>query len=250
MLKSDLKELVVLASTHVSDNMLRITLGGDDIARLPADQESAYIKLVFPQEKGERPLLRTYTIRHQREAEIDVDFALHSPMGPATRWAVNARPGDRILVGGPGDKKMIYQPADWFLLAGDMAALPALSVNLARLPERARGYAVIEVVSEADIQDLSHPEHLRLHWVINPHPTPERSALLDKIQSLPRLDGDPAVWAACEFNAMRALRRYLKQEYDLAKSHLYISSYWKLDQSEDEHKVVKRQDSEQEAAAR
>ncbi|MCT7655619.1 siderophore-interacting protein [Oceanimonas sp. NS1] len=248
MPKSDLKELVVLASSYVSDNMLRITLG-DDIARLPADQESAYIKLVFPQEKGERPLLRTYTIRHQRQAEIDVDFALHSPMGPATRWAVNARPGDRILVGGPGDKNDL--PARRLVFAGRRhGRLPALSVNLARLPERARGYAVIEVVSEADIQDLSHPEHLRLHWVINPHPTPERSALLDKIQSLPRLDGDPAVWAACEFNAMRALRRYLKQEYDLAKSHLYISSYWKLDQSEDEHKVVKRQDSEQEAAAR
>jgi len=43
---------------------------------------------------------------------------------------------------------------------------------------------------------------------------------------------------------MRALRQYFKQERGVAKTHLYISSYWKLDNSEDEHKVIKRQDAE------
>jgi len=49
---------------------------------------------------------------------------------------------------------------------------------------------------------------------------------------------------ACEFNSMRALRQHFKQK-EVAKSHLYISSYWKLDSSEDEHKVVKRQDAKE-----
>ena len=77
MARPPTKELVVVRSTQLTEHMLRITLGGEQLAHLPEDQESAYIKLVFPKGEGERPLMRTYTIRHQRQAEIDVDFALH-----------------------------------------------------------------------------------------------------------------------------------------------------------------------------
>lgn len=244
MAKPPVKELEVIRSSRITEHMLRITLGGNDIALFPEDQESAYIKLIFPQGVGERDLMRTYTIRHQRVTEIDVDFALHNEMGPASAWAINAQPGDRIMVGGPGPKKLIHQPADWYLLAGDMTALPAISVNLSQMPSDARGYAIIEVISEADIQSLDHPDNMELHWVINPHPDPEGAVLLSKFQALPWLAGQPAVWAACEFNSMRALRRFLKQECDVPKAQLYVSSYWKIGQSEDGHKIAKRQDSE------
>ncbi|QDS89135.1 Vibriobactin utilization protein ViuB [Rosistilla ulvae] len=153
-------ELEVIRTTSLTEHMLRVTLGGDALASFPEDQESAYIKLIFPQGEGQRPILRTYTIRHQRPTEIDVDFALHDAKGPALTWAANAQPGDRILVGGPGPKKLIQHQADWFLLAGDMSALPAISVNLSKLPADAVGYAVIEVLSESDIQSLDHPEKM------------------------------------------------------------------------------------------
>jgi len=245
MAKPPLKELEVIRSSQITDHMLRITLGGDDIALFPEDQESAYIKLIFPQGEDERDLMRTYTIRHQRKTEIDVDFAIHDQMGPASSWAINAQPGDRILVGGPGAKKLIHQPADWYLLAGDMTALPAISVNLSQMPSNACGYAIIEVLSKADIQPLAHPDNVELHWVINPNPDPDGAVLLERIQALPWLPGQPAVWAACEFNSMRALRRFLKQECDVPKTQLYVSSYWKIGQSEDGHKIAKQQDSAQ-----
>ncbi|WP_442488369.1 siderophore-interacting protein [Halomonas litopenaei] len=246
--KPTTSELEVIRSTRVSEHMLRITLGGRDLASFPENQESAYIKLIFPRGAGEKPLMRTYTIRHQRPTEIDVDFALHDLMGPATRWAVNARPGERIQVGGPGAKKLINLEADWFLLAGDMTALPAISVNLAELPEDACGYAVIEIPHASDIQHLVHPQNMHLHWVINPHPDPDAVPLLEKIKTLPWLAGHPAVWAACEFSSMRALRRFFKQERDIPRSHLYVSSYWKIGQSEDGHKSLKQRDSEAESA--
>lgn len=156
------RELEVIRSTYITPHMLRITLGGAGLAGFPADQESAYIKLLFPQ-AGERPLMRTYTIRQQRDDEIDVDFVLHDTDGPASSWAKTAQVGELIQIGGPGLKKLINFEADWFLLAGDMTALPAISVNLAKLPNNAVGYAVIEVLSEADIQPLVHPEHVELH---------------------------------------------------------------------------------------
>lgn len=237
------RELVVLRSAKVSEHMLRITLGGDELESFPIDQESAYVKLIFPKGEGQRPLMRSYTIRHQRESEIDIDFALHDHQGPASNWAANAQTGDCILIGGPGPKKLVNPLADWFLLAGDMTALPAISVNLAQLPDEASGYAVIEVSSESDIQQLEHPQNLQLHWLINPQPTGE--CLLSKIQALPWLQGQPAVWAACEFSSMRTLRKFFKQDKEIPKSHIYISSYWKLGDSDDEHKLAKKLDNEQ-----
>lgn len=237
------RELEVVRSRYLSPHMLRVTLGGAEMATFPAEQESAYIKLLFPQGGGDRPLMRTYTVSRQRADEIDVDFALHDNPGPASRWAAAAGTGDRIQVGGPGPRKLINPDADWFLLAGDMTALPAITANVSRLPAQARGYVVIEVPGEDDIQVLGHPEGVELQWLVNPVPDPAGRPLPERVRQLPWLPGQPAVWAACEFNSMRALRRYFKQERQLPKSHVYISSYWKIGNSEDEHKRVKQEDT-------
>lgn len=245
MAKRAQMELEVIRSTPITEHVLRITLGGEGLANFPADQESAYVKLLIPQGEGESPLKRTYTIRYQRPTEIDIDFVLHESPGPASAWAIGAQPGYRITVAGPGPKKLIQHAADWFLLVGDMTALPAISVNLRQLPEDAVGYAVIEVPSQLDIQELEHPEKIELHWEVNPEPDPDGLFLASKVRALPWLKGQPAVWAACEFNSMRVLRSFLREQDNLPNTHLYLSSYWKLGQSDEEHKQAKRLDSEQ-----
>lgn len=246
MAKPTPRMLEVLDAKYITPNMRRVTLGGNGLSDFPEDQESAYIKLLFPQPNDTRPLMRTYTVSAQRDDAIDVDFALHDAEGPASMWARNAQPGQQILVGGPGPKKLINNAADWFLLAGDMTALPAISVNLAQLPDDARGYAVLEVTTELDMQILKKPKNMEIHWVINSSPNANDCPLLERVKALAWLDGQPAVWAACEFHSMRALRHYFKTIQQLPKTHLYISSYWKVDNTEDQHKVEKRQDAQTE----
>lgn len=238
------RTLQVIASRYITPNMLRITLGGSQIATFPADQEGAYIKLMFPGEVGAKDMVRTYTVRYQRPNEFDVDFVIHDDGGPASDWAKNACPGDDIRIGGPGPKKLVDNTADWFLLAGDMTALPAMSVSIEQLPADARGHAVIEVAEEGDIQTLAHPPSFTLHWLFNSHPGKDSRVLVDRVRQLAWLPGRPSVWAACEFSEMRELRRYFKEERQVARQDLYVSSYWKCGSSEDQHKVVKRQDSE------
>ncbi len=104
--------------------------------------------------------------------------------------------------------------------------------------------AYIEVLSEDDIQSLEKPENIEIEWVVKAEASDSSYPLLERIKALSWLDGTPAVWAACEFNSMRALRQYFKEK-DVSKDYLYISSYWKLDNSEDEHKIIKRQDAEE-----
>ena len=241
MSKSLPRELTVIRKSFVTTNMLRITLGGENIKTIPEDQESGYVKLIFP--IGEqKPLIRTYTIRNQRPNEIDIDFVIHKDGGPASTWAKQTQPNDTILVGGPGPKKLIEESTDWQLFVGDMTALPAISVNLAKLPQDAKGYAILEVISEEDIQPLKHPAGIELKWVINPHPGENSSLLLDQIQLISWLKGSLSVWVACEFSSMKTLRAFFKNDIAIEKQNFYISSYWKLGNNEDQHKEMKRID--------
>ena len=238
------RTLKVIRSNFLTPHMLRVTLGGPELANFPKDQESAYVKLIFPQPVDGHSLTRTYTISGQRHNEIDVDFAIHAGEGPASTWAMNAQPGNRILVGGPGPRKLINTSADWFLLAGDMAALPAIKINLAHLPRDAQGYVVLEVVDESDIQPLKSPPNIEVHWVVNFSADITGSALLDRIEQLSWLPGQPAVWAACEFHSMRALRKHFKLQHQWPKGYLYVSSYWKTGSTEDQHKIEKQDDAQ------
>jgi NADPH-dependent ferric siderophore reductase len=43
---------------------------------------------------------------------------------------------------------------------------------------------------------------------------------------------------------MRALRQYFRNEKEVDRENIYISSYWKKGVSEDGHKVIKREDAE------
>lgn len=244
MSKPQPREFTVIRSTYITPHMLRVTLGGENMSTLPEDQESGYVKLIFPTDVGR--LMRTYTIRHQRSNEFDIDFMLHEEAGPASSWAKQAKAGDTILIGGPGPKKMINTDAEWFLLVGDMTALPAISVNLETLPNDAKGYAFIEVVSEGDIQSLKHPTGIDVKWIVNPHPGEDNQSLVNQVKSIEWLSDDVSIWAASEFSTMKALRQFLKNEKQVAKDKLYISSYWKLGSNEDQHKVVKREDLDSE----
>lgn len=103
----------------------------------------------------ERHLARTYTTGSARpqECELDIDFFIHHPTGPASNWAASAVAGDRILVSGPdaraNDRRHGIQwrpaepPAD-VLLLGDETAIPALNGIVASLSPDALGSIVVE----------------------------------------------------------------------------------------------------------
>lgn len=240
------REMIVLNNQQLTTNMRRITLGGIGYKGFPDAVEGSYIKLFFAVGE-EQPALRTYTVRSQRHelGEIDVDFVVHGDSGPASAWACRAKAGDCITMGGPGRGRMVNTPSDWFFMVGDMTALPALSVNLEQLPTDARGYVVIEILHATDKQSLQLPAGIEIDWIVNPSDQPETSKLLDAVASKTWLAGEPDIWAACEFSAMRSLRRYFKQERMVGKRQVYASSYWKHGLSENQHKVIKKQDADE-----
>ena len=244
--------LAVKSAMNITPNMRRVTLHGDELKEFPADSEGAYVKLIFNVTGSDKPAMRTYTISGQRYEpnEIDIDFMMHiSPNGDvdglAAPWALHAKKGDEISVGGPGPAKFINLEADSFLLAADMTALPALTENLRRLPKDAKGHAFIEVFTDADKQSLSKPENVAIHWVVNDSPGSDKSPLFQALAQVAEGEGKVSAWIACEFKTMKKIRLFLKNERNLAKSHLYISSYWKKGDTEEQHKLLKQADAKQ-----
>ncbi len=259
--------LTVKKSQSITPNMRRVTLTGDDLAEFPEGCEGGYVKLLFPcagetqlpspeaVDAGAPVIMRTYTVRYFNKSDLtlDIDLVLHgqskaspdhpSHSGPASGWAARTQAGDHMLMYGPGKVKFAQTDADWFLFAGDMTALPAISCQLEQLPANARGYAVIEINSDQDQQDLKKPEGIKIIWAVNSHPDSENTVLSDAVTALPWLSGHVAIWAACEFSNMRLLRSYFKTEKHVNRDQIYVSSYWKMGQTEDKHKITKKQDA-------
>lgn len=238
------RTLIVQDVLDLTPNMRRIRFTGEDLRDFPNDQESGYVKLVL--EHQGVMVRRTYTVRRFDPVSLllDVDFVMHCDGGPASAWAAAAKIGDSIPVGGPGPKKLVDLSADWFLIAGDMTALPAISVNIELLPEDAKGYVAIEILHERDRQDLKVPPGVELHWVVNAHASENDFPLLDKVKEFEFLRGRPSIWVAGEFHTSRAIRRYLKLERTVARDEVYASSYWHIGLSEDRHKVAKAADQD------
>lgn len=247
--------LTVTDSQPISNHFQRITLQGEAIAHFGQQSEGGYIKLLFTPDGGtdistlgeeQRPLMRTYTIRQFDTGtnSIVVDFVRHTThdlsCGFAARWAESVQVGDTISIGGPGKSQGLNGDSDWVFLAADMTALPALSVTLAGLDANTQGYAVIEVADETDKQTLAAPAGVSIIWAI----TEQGEQLASTVKTQPWLDGQCSVWCACEFETMRELRQYFRNDHDIDREHIYISSYWKNGVSEDGHKVIKREDAD------
>lgn len=240
--------LEVQHSQRITPNMQRITFGGSGLAGFPEDIASAYLKLAFPLQDS--VVTRSYTVRRFDPAtlELEMDFVVHGDPGIASAWAEQAAVGDTLQAGGPGPKKLLNLTGDWYLVIGDMSALPAIGANLAHLPEDARGYALIEILDDADRQPLEAPPGIEVRWIVNPEPQKSAETMMAAIKSLHWHAGQCEVWVAGELDMVRSVRSYLKGERAVTREYMYASSYWQQGRTDEQHRVAKRADQEEGAA--
>lgn len=222
--------------------MLRISLGGPGLEGFPRDSVGGYVKLQLASHEGGKPLVRTYTVRHfdPESLRLDVDFVMHASDGPAADWARRCNIGDPIRVGGPGPAKPLDAAADWVLIAGDMSALPAIAANIENLPRDMPGIALIEIIDPDDRQPIDAPERLDVRWLVNATPDAPNTVLLDAVRAIHWRAGRPHFWVAGEFSQSLAIRQFLKKEKGATRDRMYASSYWQIGQTEDGHRISKR----------
>lgn len=167
------------------------------------------------------PVLRNYTIRAIRadRGEVDVDFVLHEPAGPATAWARDCRPGDAIGALGPIGRPVSHAPLR--ILAGDETALPTI---LRQIEERRPGECIdayVELADEAERQELSLPEGCRLHWL-------PRGDLAVALQERARMEDDAlCAYAGCEFATSQRLKAVFSTDLGLRSTQFRSVAYWR-----------------------
>ena len=243
------REMRVVRTTPVTPRMRRITLAGDDLQRFASG--GLHVRLLFPKrrdvppawpttgadgrpcwpEAADRPEARVYTIRaiDVAKGEVDIDFVLHDGADmPGASFAAGARPGDIVGMTGPGGGSA--GEADWYLLAGDETALPAIARILEELPGKAKAVVRVEVADAVERQDLRSAADLDLQWLYRdgaPAGTTDALACAVRDVPLPR-DGRPVfAWAGCEHAAFRSIRKYLRDECDLGRSEHLVVAYWR-----------------------
>lgn len=193
-----------------------------------------------------KPVVRTYTHRawNPETQEISIDFVNHGDNGPASAWANHAVIGDELGVAMKVGSRQLYPEADWYFLIGDATAIPVLACILESLPPTAKGQCMIEVASPADV----HPEikHAGFHieWLFNAHPE-KGSELAQCVQqvALPE-DGSKFAYIACEYDSVRTLRKYFREDQQWKKEELYAFSYWRAGIAEDQSAASRRAEKE------
>ncbi|MEP0944422.1 MAG: siderophore-interacting protein [Rhizobiaceae bacterium] len=246
--------LTVKSAEFLTPNMRRITFAGPELEGIPQDRAGGNCKIMIPEpdepldafkdrlENGPAPARRTFTVRATRSdpLEMDIDFVAHGKKGPASRWALEAKPGSYLGFAGPSTSKVAEFFGDWYLIAADPSALPVASAALEAMPNDAKGIAIFEVTHEDDRQILKAPEGIHIHWLVHPDPKQPSQAQEQLIRSLDWPSGRVQTCIAGESGVIRSLRAFLHQEKELPRGDTYISGYWKIGLVEDQHQAEKR----------
>ncbi len=223
-------ELVVATVAQVSPSLVRVELGGADLARytpLGASDEAAVLHV--PLESGEQdPRGRWYTIAEVRDdgsgPRLVIDMVTHEG-GVGASWARRAQPGDRVVVSTRSSWFRRPAEAQWQVLIGDVAALPALSRIVVESPPGLRTAAVIEVPDRGDERPLPGAE---VTWVHRPE-LASGSGLAELARRVALPDGPGYVYVAGEAAATREVRKRLRHELGMAPSAYGVIGYWRLD---------------------
>ncbi len=241
------RKLEVRAVRRVTPHLIRVVLGGSELAGFTSPGFDDHAKVFFPDPdtgelrlpavgpdgpswpEGRKPTMRDYTPRRHDAAAgtLEIDFAVHDA-GPATRWAEKARPGDLLGLGGPRGSFIVPMDFDGYLLAGDDTALPAIARRLAELPAGARVLVLAEVDGPADEIAFDTRAALELKWVHRGGAEPGTGgALLEALRASALPQGDLHAWIACETSIAKALRTHLVDERGANPKWIRASGYWR-----------------------
>ncbi|MGX1474897.1 UNVERIFIED_CONTAM: NADPH-dependent ferric siderophore reductase [Streptomyces canus] len=259
--------LQVVRTRRLGPSLVRVSFSGEDLRYFLSDGRDQSLSLFLPAEGRTEPgvpvelgdgwwqawrelpddvraAMRSYTLRSLRRNpdEIDIDFVLHEPAGPASRWAARAGAGDKVQLLGPAvaDNRAIrFRPpedTDLVLLWGDGTALPAVSAILEALPAGQRARVWLEVRDAGDIQDLATEADAEITWLVAEETGAQCSPLaLDALRDARLPDAErPYVWIAGESGCVKELRRHFVRERGVDRRRVTFVGYWRQGMTEEQ----------------
>ncbi|TNM66652.1 siderophore-interacting protein [Aliirhizobium smilacinae] len=231
------RELTVDAVDYITPQMLRITLIGEALSDFTSLGTDDHVKLVVPGAGGEMEM-RDYTPRSYDNAtgRLVLDFAVHEA-GPATKWALEARPGTAVTIAGPRGSAVVSGVTKW-VLVGDETAIPAIGRRIEEAKSGDVITAIGVVTDKNEEQQFASAAKLTMQWVHRP-----ASAVTDLAPVIAALDGialtqDTFVWVAAEASVARAIKTYLTTTRNHPLPWLKAAGYWTIGQADSSVKTI------------
>lgn len=239
------------AVVDVTPELRQVTLAGEDLVRFEPLGPDSFVYVLLPppgrdqltvdggftwqqyqqMPEPERPVGAYYTVRAWRPdvAELDLQFALHDPAGPATAWVHDVRPGMPVAVWGPRDGFAPPPDTDWYLLVADDTGLPAVAAILDHLDDDVPVTVVAEVDRATTRPPLPVRENLEVVWVHRDGAPPGTvaSQVAEALEALPIPDGGGYVWCGAETATVRAVRRHARSSLALRGDRIGLTPYWR-----------------------
>ncbi len=251
----------VVTTEWLTPGLVRVTLGGGDLARLTMpDATDAYVNAAFrpagasydevfdPQAVREShpdeppPARRRYTVRAWDPVAhlLTIDFVVHGDEGVAGPWAAAAAPGDALVFTGPSGGYRPDPAADWHLFVGDESALPAVAASLEALPATAR--AVVRLVCDGPRHEVALPSNgdVDVRWLHRSRDPEDVDLLVDAVRDLDFPQGRPFGFVHGEADEIRAVRQHLLHDRGLTRQDLSCSPYWRRTMTDEDWRRIKR----------
>ncbi|MFJ5853809.1 siderophore-interacting protein [Enterobacter cancerogenus] len=235
------RELDVLRVERVNAGFQRIVLGGEALEGFSSRGFDDHTKVFFPVPgttfvppvvteegidwgEGVRPQARDYTPLFDAEHnELVLDFFVHDG-GVASRWALEAKVGDKLTIGGPRGSLVVPEDYAWQLYVCDESGMPALRRRLetiASLKVRPEIHAVVTVGDASYKTYLTHLSGFNITWIVG-H---SEQAVADQLAALTVPAEDYFIWLTGEGKVVKNLSR--RFETDAIDQQLVrASAYW------------------------
>ncbi|HEY3506904.1 MAG TPA: siderophore-interacting protein [Actinocatenispora sp.] len=256
--------LSVRRTEWLTPHLVRVVAGGEELAAFePNAYTDQYVKIIFRQPgveypepfdvatarealpRDQWPVQRTYTVRWCTADELAIDFVYHGEEGLAGPWAAGLKPGDDVLFLGPGGAYAPDPAADWHLLVGDEAALPAIAAAAERIPAGVPTWAYVEVGGPDERIELVTTPDTTVRWL---HRGTDET-LPEAVRALEVPAGRGHVFVHGEAGMVRNVREHLFGTLGLDRDQVSISGYWRRGMDDEAFRVTKRAEREAEESA-
>ncbi|MGL5699784.1 MAG: siderophore-interacting protein [Kluyvera sp.] len=235
------RELTVLRVERIGDVFQRVVLGGDALDGFSSRGFDDHTKLFFPQDgakitpptvtdegivwgEGVRPQSRDYTPLYNAERhELAYDFFIHGG-GVASRWAMEAKAGDTLMIGGPRGSLVVPEDYAWQLYVCDETGMPALRRRLEALNAQAlrpQVTALVMVRDDADKAYLAGFDGFNIEWFTRY----DAAAVAARLAQLSVPQSDYFIWLTGEGKVVKTLSDgFITEAFD--SQLVRTSAYW------------------------
>ncbi|EFL4478466.1 TPA: siderophore-interacting protein [Escherichia fergusonii] len=234
------RELTVLRIERISVCFQRIVLGGEALDGFTSHGFDDHSKVFFPEPgthfvpptvtddgiiwpEGTRPVSRDYTpLYDEQRHELTLDFFIHNG-GVASRWAMQAQPGDKLTIGGPRGSLVVPEDYSYQLYVCDESGMPALRRRLemlSKLAVKPNITALVSVQDRACKDYLAHLEGFNIEWLAH-----DEQAVDARLAQLQIPEDDYFIWITGEGKVVKKLsQRFMGERYN--QQLVRAAAYW------------------------